>query len=155
MLLGNVVGQLDILDVHAPKYAVHLADNSAHYQIYDHRLSVYQFFQAITSQAEYLCRTYRAQGGAVLPIVKETKFPCQIANSQRMQQDPFTVFRVPRDGQATGHDDVEFVADFALPYVPYEPCRFEHFILSGRRILADQADYLSRRLPAHSRATPS
>ncbi|MCX7180889.1 MAG: HNH endonuclease [Proteobacteria bacterium] len=46
-------------------------------------------------------------------------------------------------------------AHMPLLYVPYEPCRFEHFILSGRRILADQADYLSRRLPAHSRATPS
>lgn len=38
-----------------------------------------------------------------------------------------------------------------LLYVPYEPCRFEHFILTGRNILADQHDYLAARLPRHSR----
>lgn len=42
-------------------------------------------------------------------------------------------------------------ARMPLLYVPYEPCRFEHFILTGRRILADQMAYLSARLPAHSR----
>lgn len=42
-------------------------------------------------------------------------------------------------------------ARMPLLYVPYAPCRFEHFILSGRRLLADQMDYLSARLPAHSR----
>ena len=42
-------------------------------------------------------------------------------------------------------------ARMPLLYVPYEPCRFEHFILTGRRILADQMDYLSARLPRHSR----
>jgi 5-methylcytosine-specific restriction endonuclease McrA len=41
-----------------------------------------------------------------------------------------------------------------LLYVPYQPCRFEHFILSGRHIVADQMAYLSTRLPAHSRAAP-
>jgi hypothetical protein len=39
-----------------------------------------------------------------------------------------------------------------LLYVPYTPCRNEHFLLSGRNILADQLDYLSSRLPKHSRA---
>lgn len=38
-----------------------------------------------------------------------------------------------------------------LLYVPYVPCRFEHFILSGRNVLSDQHDYLSARLPEHSR----
>lgn len=38
-----------------------------------------------------------------------------------------------------------------LLYVPYAPCRFEHFILSGRNIVADQMEYLSAKLPAHSR----
>lgn len=38
-----------------------------------------------------------------------------------------------------------------LLYVPYVPCRFEHFILSGRYVLADQHDYLSAKLPRHSR----
>lgn len=38
-----------------------------------------------------------------------------------------------------------------LMYVPYAPCRFEHFILSGRNIVADQMDYLAARLPRHSR----
>lgn len=38
-----------------------------------------------------------------------------------------------------------------LVYVPYVPCRFEHFILSGRNVLADQHDYLAARLPRHSR----
>lgn len=42
-------------------------------------------------------------------------------------------------------------ARMPLLYVPYEPCRFEHFILSGRHILADQMMYLAHRLPAHSR----
>jgi hypothetical protein len=45
-----------------------------------------------------------------------------------------------------------FVHDFRpLLYVPYAPCRFEHFILSGRHVLADQHDYLSAKLPKHSR----
>lgn len=39
-----------------------------------------------------------------------------------------------------------------LIYVPYVPCRHEHFLLSGRKILADQMDYLAPSLPAHSRA---
>lgn len=44
------------------------------------------------------------------------------------------------------------VEDFRpLIYVPYTPCRFEHFLISGRRVLADQHDYLSARLPRHSR----
>ena len=38
-----------------------------------------------------------------------------------------------------------------LRYLPYAPCRYEHFILSGRNILADQMDYLTAMLPAHSR----
>lgn len=38
-----------------------------------------------------------------------------------------------------------------LLYVPYVPCRFEHFILSGRNVLADQHDYLAAKLPRHSR----
>lgn len=38
-----------------------------------------------------------------------------------------------------------------LMYVPYMPCRFEHFILSGRNVIADQHDYLSAKLPRHSR----
>lgn len=42
-------------------------------------------------------------------------------------------------------------ARMPLLYVPYAPCRFEHFILTGRRILADQMGYLAARLPAHSR----
>ncbi|WP_374348508.1 HNH endonuclease [Chitinimonas sp.] len=45
------------------------------------------------------------------------------------------------------------VEDFKpLIYVPYAPCRFEHFLLSGRNILADQHDYLAARLPRHSRS---
>ena len=40
----------------------------------------------------------------------------------------------------------------SLLYVPYAPCRFEHFILSGRKILADQMDYLRHKLPAYSRS---
>ncbi|MDR3351638.1 MAG: HNH endonuclease [Zoogloeaceae bacterium] len=42
-------------------------------------------------------------------------------------------------------------AGMPLLFVPYEPCRFEHFILSGRHILADQMEYLSARLPRYSR----
>ena len=38
-----------------------------------------------------------------------------------------------------------------LIYVPYAPCRFEHFILSGRNVLADQHDSLAAKLPRHSR----
>jgi HNH endonuclease len=44
------------------------------------------------------------------------------------------------------------VQDFRpLIYVPYVPCRFEHFILSGRNVLSDQHDYLAAKLPRHSR----
>jgi len=42
-------------------------------------------------------------------------------------------------------------ARMPLLYLPYAPCRYEHFILSGRNILADQMDYLTAMLPAHSR----
>lgn len=42
-------------------------------------------------------------------------------------------------------------ARMPLLYVPYEPCRAEHFLLTGRRILADQMEYLAARLPRHSR----
>lgn len=38
-----------------------------------------------------------------------------------------------------------------LVFVPYTPCRYEHFILSGRNVLADQHDYLAAKLPRHSR----
>lgn len=38
-----------------------------------------------------------------------------------------------------------------LLYVPYQPCRYEQFILARRTILADQMDYLAARLPKHSR----
>jgi len=38
-----------------------------------------------------------------------------------------------------------------LVYIPYVPCRCEHFILSGRNVLADQHDYLATKLPRHSR----
>jgi hypothetical protein len=45
------------------------------------------------------------------------------------------------------------VHDFRpLVYLPYAPNRFEHFILSGRHILADQHDYLAAKLPKDSRA---
>jgi len=44
------------------------------------------------------------------------------------------------------------VDDFRpLLYVPYAPCRAEHYLLSGRNVLADQHDYLAARLPRHSR----
>jgi hypothetical protein len=39
-----------------------------------------------------------------------------------------------------------------LQYLPYVPNRFEHFILSGRNILADQHEYLAAQLPKHSRS---
>ena len=42
-------------------------------------------------------------------------------------------------------------ARMPLLYVPYAPCRYEHFILSGRNILADQMEYLAAKLPKHSR----
>lgn len=42
-------------------------------------------------------------------------------------------------------------ARMPLLYVPYSPCQYEHFILSGRGILVDQMDYLRARLPKHSR----
>ncbi|HJV87543.1 MAG TPA: HNH endonuclease [Noviherbaspirillum sp.] len=38
-----------------------------------------------------------------------------------------------------------------LLYVPYVPCRAEHYLLSGRNVLADQHDYLAAQLPKHSR----
>lgn len=42
-------------------------------------------------------------------------------------------------------------AGMPLLYVPYRPCRAEHFILSGRRILADQHEYLASRVRPGSR----
>lgn len=42
-------------------------------------------------------------------------------------------------------------AKMPLLYLPYVPSRHEHFILSGRRILADQMEFLLAGVPAHSR----
>lgn len=42
-------------------------------------------------------------------------------------------------------------AGMPLLFVPYQPCRYEGFILSGRNILADQMAYLAAKLPQHSR----
>jgi hypothetical protein len=36
-------------------------------------------------------------------------------------------------------------------WLPYTPCRNEAFLLSNRRVLADQHEYLAARLPRHSR----
>jgi hypothetical protein len=48
--------------------------------------------------------------------------------------------------------DAKLVSDFKpLLYVPYAPCRAEHFLLSGRHILADQHEFLAASLPRHSR----
>lgn len=43
-------------------------------------------------------------------------------------------------------------AGMQLLYIPYQPCRYEKFLLEGRRILADQAQFLMAKLPKHSRA---
>jgi 5-methylcytosine-specific restriction endonuclease McrA len=42
-------------------------------------------------------------------------------------------------------------ARMPLLYLPYVPSLHEHFILSGRRILADQLEYLMAGVPKHSR----
>lgn len=42
-------------------------------------------------------------------------------------------------------------AGMPLVYLPYAPCRYEHFILSGRNILADQMDYLAANVSRTSR----
>jgi hypothetical protein len=42
-------------------------------------------------------------------------------------------------------------AHMPLVYLPYAPCRYEHFILSGRDILADQMDYLLAKVAKRSR----
>lgn len=46
----------------------------------------------------------------------------------------------------------KWVHDFRpLIYVPYIPSRVEHYLLSGRNVLADQHEYLAAQLPKHSR----
>jgi hypothetical protein len=42
-------------------------------------------------------------------------------------------------------------ARMALLYLPYVPSRHEHFLLSGRKVLADQVEFLMLGVPAHSR----
>ena len=42
-------------------------------------------------------------------------------------------------------------AHMELLYAPYRPCRYEAFLLTGRRVLADQMQYLKAKLPKHSR----
>ena len=53
--------------------------------------------------------------------------------------------------QRKGGRRPEETRDMQLRYVPYAPCRWEHFILSSRDILADQMAFLAARLPRHSR----
>lgn len=52
--------------------------------------------------------------------------------------------------QAKGGRDPE-QANMPLIFIPYAPNRWEHFVLSGRRVLASQMDFLAQHLPAHSR----
>jgi len=42
-------------------------------------------------------------------------------------------------------------AHMPLLFVPYVPCRWEHFILQNRNIISDQMEYLKTKLPKHSR----
>lgn len=42
-------------------------------------------------------------------------------------------------------------ANMLLLYTPYRPCRWEHFILQNRNVIADQMEYLKAKLPKHSR----
>lgn len=42
-------------------------------------------------------------------------------------------------------------ANMLLLYTPYRPCRWEHFILQNRHVIADQMEYLKSKLPKHSR----
>lgn len=42
-------------------------------------------------------------------------------------------------------------ANMLLIYTPYRPCRWEHFILQNRNVVADQMEYLKSKLPKHSR----
>lgn len=45
-------------------------------------------------------------------------------------------------------------ARMELLYTPYVPNKAEFLILSNRRLLADQMDFLARHIPAHSRVRP-
>ena len=56
-----------------------------------------------------------------------------------------------RCNQRKGGRRPEETHGMQLLFVPYAPCRWEHFILSAREILADQMDFLKARLPGHSR----
>jgi 5-methylcytosine-specific restriction endonuclease McrA len=42
-------------------------------------------------------------------------------------------------------------ANMLLLFTPYRPCRWEHFILQNRNVIADQMEYLKSKLPKHSR----
>jgi len=42
-------------------------------------------------------------------------------------------------------------ASMLLLFLPYKPCRWEHFILQNRNVIADQMEYLKAKLPKHSR----
>lgn len=46
-------------------------------------------------------------------------------------------------------------AGMPLVYMPYAPCRYEHFILAGRNILADQMAYLLMNVARGSRLRPA
>jgi 5-methylcytosine-specific restriction endonuclease McrA len=46
-------------------------------------------------------------------------------------------------------------AGMELIYVPYIPSRWEGFILANRKILVDQMEYLTSKLPKHSRWHPN
>ncbi len=52
----------------------------------------------------------------------------------------------------TKRDRTPEEAGMPLLFAPYVPSRWEDLILSGRRILADQMDFLAAKLPKHSRA---
>lgn len=42
-------------------------------------------------------------------------------------------------------------ANMPLRYLPYAPSPYEHMILQGRNVLADQMDFLLQNVPKHSR----
>jgi hypothetical protein len=62
-----------------------------------------------------------------------------------------TVVTAGRGSNYNKSDRTPELSGMELLYLPYVPNRAEYLILTNRRILADQMDFLAQHVPAQSR----
>jgi hypothetical protein len=88
--------------------------------------------------------------GTMLPISKLTRDHI-VPFSRRGKDTWMNVVTACRGCNEKKSDRTPELANMELLYLPYVPNRAEYLILTNRRILADQMDFLAQHVPAQSR----